>query len=59
MTFLKNLFLERYAESEVRAPQGRRSLSGRIEIPGGKGFRVLREDILQKGLSRRRTKEAA
>jgi hypothetical protein len=58
MTFIKKLF-SAPEESERHTPTGKRSVSGTVHIPGGKGFRVLREDILQKGLSRRSTEEAA
>ena len=58
MTF-KKLFADKDGKIEHREPKGKAGLSGKIEIPGGKGFRVLREDILQKGLSHRSAQKAA
>jgi len=39
--------------------EGKRSVTGTIEVARGKGFKIVREDILQKGLSRKKTKQAA
>lgn len=58
MTFLKNLFTKERM-SKRRRPEGKQAVSGVVEIPGGKSFKVVREDILRKGLSHRSAKEAA
>lgn len=58
MTFLKKLF-HKDESPNWRRPEGKQAISGRVEIPGGKGFKVVREDILKKGLSHRSTQKAA
>jgi hypothetical protein len=56
---LKELFADKSGQSERRQLNAKTGLSSKVEIPGGNGFRVLREDILQKGLSRRSAQKAA
>lgn len=56
--FLKRL-IAHDSKVPVRAPTGKRNVTGTVKLLHGKGFVAVREDILQKGLSRHRAKEAA
>jgi hypothetical protein len=56
--FLTKLISHHEAVS-VPSPKGKRNVIGTIKLPHGKSFAAVREDILQKGLARDRTKEAA
>jgi hypothetical protein len=56
--FLKRL-IDFQGEPIVRRPEGKRSVMGTVKLPHGKTFAIVREDILQKGLARRKGREAA
>jgi hypothetical protein len=56
--FLKNL-IAHDSKIVVRAPTGKRNVVGTVKLSHGKGFSTVREDILQKGISRQRSTEAA
>lgn len=57
---LKKLFpSEKGIEVQVRRPEGKLGLIVKVEIPHRKGFTVVRRDIMQKALSKKRTNEAA
>lgn len=56
--FLKKLFREP-GTSTHQTPKSKRAVTGKVSIPGNKGFNVVREDILQKGLTRSSSKQAA
>lgn len=49
--FLKML-IHPQGDLKVRRPQGKRTVTATVKLPHGKSFAVVREDILQKGLSR-------
>lgn len=56
--FLKLLFADAEPVAH-QAPRGRRAPVGRIVLPGGKSFAVVREDILRAGIERTGTRRAA
>lgn len=56
---IKKLFPAHEGMVEVRRPQGKFGLISKVEIPHRKGFTMVRRDILQKALAKKRTNEAA
>lgn len=57
--FLKRLINPTPPASLGHLAEGKRAVISTIEVTKGKGFKVVREDILQKGLARKRAKQAA
>ncbi len=56
--FLKRL-INPQGDASVRQPEGKRTVVATVKLPHGNSFVVVREDILQKGLSRGKAKQAA
>ncbi len=57
--FLKRLVSPRQTAETPHTPKARSAVTGTIKVSHGKSFKVVREDILQKGLSRRKPQEVA
>jgi hypothetical protein len=57
--FLKKLINPIHPADQGHMPEGKRGVTSTIEVNRGKSFKVVREDILQKGLASKKTKQAA
>jgi len=57
--FLKKLINPTYSTDRGQVPEGKRGVTSMIEVTRGKSFKVVREDILQKGLGHKRAKQVA
>ena len=59
MTQLFEKLFPAETRGETRRPQGKIAVISKVEIPGRPGFKVVRKDIMQKALAKRRVDEAA